>query len=147
MPKYVFDNSDILDDCCRELSRINSVTRKCKKPAGITGEYVDIWLIETEMEISNRAIDVSYYLCFKCTFPHSLPKVVLNKYDLTFKYIPHVEENNSMCLFEDNVTYSTDNPFGIIQECLNRANKIIKEGYENVNRSHFTEEIKAYWNN
>lgn len=147
MPKAVFDNSDILDDCFRKLSRVNSVTRNCKKTSEIAGAYVDIWLVETEVEISNRAIDVSYYLCFKYTFPYSLPKVILNKYDLPFKYIPHVEENNSMCLFEDNVTYSTDNPFGIIQECLERANKAIKDGYENVNKSHFAEEIKAYWSN
>lgn len=147
MPKAVFDNSDILDDCFRKLSRVNSVTRDYKKISGITGGYVDIWLVETEIEISNRAIDISYYLCFKYTFPHSLPKVILKKYDLPHKYIPHVEENNSMCLFEDNVIYSTDNHFGIIQECLCRANKVIKDGYENVNKSHFTEEIKAYWNN
>ena len=147
MPKAVFDNSDILEDCFRKLSRINNVTRNCKKTSGIAGTYVDIWLVETEVEISNRAIDVSYYLCFKYTFPYSLPKVILNRYDLPFKYIPHVEENNSMCLFEDNVIYSTDNPFGIIQECLERANKAIKDGYENANKSHFAEEIKAYWSN
>lgn len=147
MPKAVFDNSKILDDCFRKLSRVNSVTRNCKKKSDIVGSYVDIWLVETEVEISNRAIDVSYYLCFKYTFPYSLPKVILNRYDLPFKYIPHLEGNNSMCLFEDNVTYTTDKPFGIIQECLERANEAIKDGYENVNKSHFAEEIKAYWSN
>lgn len=147
MPNPIFDNSYILDDCFSKLSRVNRVTRGCKKPTGIVGRYVDIWLIETEVEIFNRAIDISFYLCFRYTFPHCLPKVILNKYDLPFRYIPHVEENNSMCLFEDNITYSTDDPYGIIQECLERANKAIKNGYEDVNRSHFIEEIKAYWNN
>lgn len=147
MPNSLFDNSETLNDCFIKLSKVNSVTRNCKKPIRVTEEYVDIWLVTTEVEIFNKAIDISYFLCFKDTFPHSLPRVVLNQYDLSFKYIPHLEENNSMCLFEDNITFSTENPYRIIQVCIDKANKTFKDGYEEVNKHHFLEEIKAYWSN
>ena len=147
MPNHAFDNHSVLLDCFEKLNKINKVTKNCTKPIGINGAFIDVWLVETEVEIFNKSIDVSYYVCFNSTFPHSLPKVVLNKYDLPFRYIPHVEENSSMCLFEDNVYYSTNDPFRIIQECLDRANKTIKDGYEDLNKHHFKEEIKAYWIN
>lgn len=145
MPETVFDNNYILDDCFERLCKVNIVKRKCKKPNDINGEYIDIWLVETEVEVFGKSTDISYYLCFKKSFPHSLPKVVLDKYNLPFKYMPHVEQNNIICLFEDNINYETDNPYELIRICIQKANKTIKEGYEEMNISHFYDEIMAYW--
>lgn len=147
MRNAIFDNSEILEDCFKKLNRVNSVTRGCKKPTNLTGDYIDVWLVETEVEILSKSTNISYYLCFKSTFPYSLPKFVLDKYELPIKYIPHVEENNSICLFDDNIAFSIDDPFELIKECLDRANRTISEGYQNLNTHHFTEEIKAYWSN
>lgn len=144
MPNNECDINAILDSCFAEFSKTNTVKR------GIVLEnkrdnIVDIWQIDTEVDILNLSRDISYYIHFKKSFPYSLPKLYLVSCDYELGYIPHLEESKSICLYEGQVSYNIDDPIQIIKTCIDKANKTIKDGAEGNNALDFAEEILAYW--
>ena len=144
MPNKIFDNSNIIDECYREHCKINRIQRDIKLP-NRGGNIVDVWQIDTEIELFNSVEDIRYYVFFSNTFPHSLPTLYFFSCSYNIGYIPHRESNDSICLFEKQISYDIDCPVDIIKKCIAKANKTIKDGVEGRNKSHFLDEITSYW--
>lgn len=108
-----------------------------------------VWEIQTELTFDNRNIDVVFYLNFPSDFPFTSPKIFINKesyHDL--KYIPHVNEDLSICIFDEglNLILPKNDFIGLIELIVSKAKKIIRDA-ENVEyrKNEFKREFKAYW--
>lgn len=132
----------ILDSCFKELSNIESISRINPQPG-----YIESWRIETEIPYHTFQKEADLILSFPSTFPVTPPKLLLGeKFYNETKYLPHVNEDRSICLFDEAFTFiDTERPFEIIHECLKKAKYILQQGLEKKNTNEFSEEIRAYW--
>lgn len=65
-----------------------------------------------------------------------------------FPFIPHVEEDGKLCLFDlDLVLIDSESGGlqGLLAECVKRAVKLIGDGLSRANEHDFIEEFEAYW--
>ncbi len=134
----------ILESAFTKLDKSESIIRDLKN---LKKGYVEKWIIETEVQINSFLIEVCFDLYFKESFPLSIPKIYVSEksYD-SLKYIPHLDCNRSICLFEEeSLILDQNDPVGVILFCLRQAKKIIQDGLEGNNKDDFKKEIKAYW--
>lgn len=62
------------------------------------------------------------------------------------KFIPHLETNGKICLFDKEGLLIEENLNGIIIESIERLNKVLYEGLNDINKIDFINEFDAYWN-
>jgi len=107
----------------------------------------DLWEIDTEALVNDHLFPITIYLYFSTCFPVEIPKVYLSTETYNkVRYIPHVDNKKLVCTFDNEVIrVNHDDPFGIINECINRAKKILCDGLHKVNFDDFISEFKAYW--
>lgn len=108
-----------------------------------------VWEIQTEITFNNKNIDVIFYLSFPNDFPFVTPKVFISKksyHDL--KYIPHINEDLSICIFDEglNLILPKNDYVSLIELMVSKAKKIIRDA-ENIEyrKKEFKREFKAYW--
>ncbi|WP_050699791.1 E2/UBC family protein [Dysgonomonas sp. BGC7] len=134
----------VLESAFTELSKSESIIRDFKD---LKKGYIEKWEFNTEIQVNSFLVEVSFYMYFKESFPLSIPKIYVTEDSYNkLKYIPHLDSDRSICIFEeDTLILDPDNPKGIILICLRRIKKIIQEGLEGSNSDDFRNEIKAYW--
>ncbi len=134
----------VLESAFAELSKSESIIRDFKD---LKKGYIEKWEFNTEIQVNSFLVEVSFYMYFKESFPLSIPKVYVTEDSYNkLKYIPHLDSDKSICIFEeDTLILDPDNPKGIILTCLRRIKTIIQEGLEGSNSDDFRNEIKAYW--
>ncbi len=138
---------EILDDIFTVLSKKETVYRNYENKGILVKEFIEIWKINTEVQVNEFLKEVSFYIGFDEFFPLSIPKIYLCQDDYNIiKYIPHVDNKCFVCTFNtDLLILDQKNPLGIVETCLRKAKKIIQEGIEGMNHSDFIDEIGAYW--
>lgn len=126
---------------CYSVSEIENIDKK---------KYSDSWYIKLEF-LNNGLIDeVNLELHFPLEFPYKVPKVFLIKSDYErIKYIPHLETDRSICLFQtESLSFPIDEPEIIVLESLSKARRILENGILNKNKDEvFEDEFLAYWEN
>lgn len=132
-----------------KLSKIDNVRivsfDECKR-LGFNPVF-DLWEIDTEVSVNDYLFPITIYLYFSTCFPAEIPKVYLSTETYNkVKYIPHVDNKKLVCTFDNEVIQvNQEDPFGIINECINRAKSILLDGLHKVNLDDFITEFKAYW--
>jgi len=132
-----------------KLSKIDNVRivnfDECKR-LGFNPVF-ELWEIDTEVSVNDNLFPITIYLYFSTCFPAEIPKVYLSTETYKkVKYIPHVDNKKLVCTFDNEVIQvNQEDPFGIINECINRAKKILLDGLHKVNLDDFITEFKAYW--
>lgn len=132
-----------------KLSKIDNVriisSDECKK-LGFDPVF-DLWEVVTEISVNEHLFPITIYLYFSTCFPAEIPKVYLSTETYNkVKYIPHVDNKKLVCTFDNEVIQVNQaDPFGIINECINRAKSILLAGLHKVNLADFITEFKAYW--
>ncbi|MDY0088754.1 MAG: E2/UBC family protein [Flavobacteriaceae bacterium] len=108
-----------------------------------------VWEIQTELTFNNKNIDVIFYLSFPNDFPFVTPKIFISKesyHDL--KYIPHVNEDLSICIFDEglNLILPKNDFVGFIELMVSKAKKVIRDAEDvEYKKNEFKREFKAYW--
>jgi len=131
------------------LSKIDNVRivsfDECKR-LGFNPVF-DLWEIVTEISVKEQIFPITIYIHFSTFFPVEIPKVYLSTETYNkVKYIPHVDNKKLVCTFDNEVIQvNQEDPFGIINECINRAKNILLDGLHKVNFDDFINEFKAYW--
>lgn len=128
------------------IDNVRIVNQDEIKKLGFNPRY-DLWELSTEISIYDKVFPITIYIYFSTFFPVELPKVYvsLDTFDKV-KYIPHVDNNRLVCTFDNElIRINPDEPFGIINECITRAKKILVDGLHKVNLDDFITEFKAYW--
>jgi len=108
-----------------------------------------VWEIQTELTFNNKNMDVFFYLSFPSDFPFVIPKIFISKESYNdLKYIPHVNEDLSICIFDDglNLIFDKNNFVSLIEFMIAKAKKTIRDT-ENLEyrKIEFKREFKAYW--
>jgi hypothetical protein len=139
--------TEILDEVYSELSRTETIDRNPINEKFPENKCKEIWKIETEIEVGKFQKEVSLLIAFEEFFPLSIPRIYLSKESFDkINHIPHIDKNHFICTFHtDSLILDTDNPVGIVTQCLRRAKQIIKDGLEGTNHNDFKDELSAYW--
>lgn len=134
---------EILNDCFTQLSKVEDV---CIHNYFVKEhkEYIQAWRLTTTISIRDAvAEDIIFILGFKNTFPYTLPDIYY--YDKRYDYFPHIDYNNrKLCLYNENIVFSTSNPYQLIRAIIKRAKQIIQNGTSE-HCDNFHDEIINYW--
>lgn len=132
-----------------QLSRIENVRAlnfdECKR-LGFDSKF-DVWEVNSEISIDEKYFPVIFHIHFSTHFPYEIPKIYLSPEIFEkIKFIPHLDNKRLVCTFDSEVIRTNPNdPFGIVNECLNRAKLILIEGINGNNDDDYLVEFKAYW--
>lgn len=139
--------TEILHEVYSELSLSETIDRKAIDNGLQKNDFKEIWKIETEVEVGSFHKGVSLLIAFDEFFPMTIPHIYLSKESFDeIGLIPHIDKNHFVCTFHtDSLILDADNPLGIVQTCLKKAKKVIKDGLEGTNHDDFKDELKAYW--
>ena len=97
-------------------------------------------------ELSTIGKLVSVYIGIPKEWELVLLDIYIRDYD-SFPFIPHVEANGKLCLFDlEGVLIDTD-LCGIINQCIDRAIEILSDGLNGSNSEDFINEFYSYWRN
>ncbi|MGO4904110.1 E2/UBC family protein [Flavobacterium sp. W20_MBD1_R3] len=108
-----------------------------------------VWEIKTEITLNDKCFDVKLFLSFPNDFPLVAPKIFISNesYEI-LKYIPHINEDLSICIFDEglNLILPKNNVVEFIELMISKAKKIIRESEDVVyKKEEFKREFKAYW--
>lgn len=108
------------------------------------------WRISTEIFISGQLKNLDLLIHFPVGFPFDLHKIFIDpEFYEEVKYIPHVEQNLSICLFDPALIPVVDfTKIGeLLEYSISRAKRIISDGVDHSEYriKEFEREIKAYW--
>lgn len=138
--------TEILNKVYSELSLSETINRNSVNELP-KGQFIEVWRIETEVEVGSFQKRISLLIAFEEFFPFTIPRIYLSKesYDI-ISPIPHIDKKRFVCTFHsDSLILDINNPSGIVQICLRKAKKIIKNGLEGTNHNDFKDELSAYW--
>jgi len=120
---------------------------KIKKTDLKLSQYIEVWSVSIEICRDDVFQEINFYVGFPLEFPLVLPKVYLQYIEREkLKYIPHVDSDGLVCLYDDeDVIVNWKHPGQIVKECLIKAQKILEDGLSKANILDFEEEFTAYW--
>jgi hypothetical protein len=127
---------------------VEKVSEEVKNRTGGT-TIREFWLVTIEVPMEDHIRDVILEVSLKPDFPLSLPVIKLSEADFEqTKYLPHVDSRRSICLYDqENIKLNTDDPAGVVNECINQAVRILSDGLNKDRVAEFNDEIIAYWEN
>lgn len=127
---------------------VEQISEKAKNSIG--GKTTKtFWRIIVEVPVEDQIRKLTLEIFLKYDFPLSLPQIKLAESDYQkTKYLPHVDDRRCICLFDRETTkQNTDDPAGIVNECVNQAVRILADGLNKDRVAAFNDEIIAYWEN
>lgn len=133
-----------------QLQATNSVTilDAAEKKKNELSKYPDVWSVQTEILMpGDETSQIKIFVCLPPDFPLILPRLYLDAADYKrIKYIPHIDVEKFICLFDDEtISLDTERSGDIIHSCLVQARKIIEAGLHKKNNDDFKDEFIAYW--
>ena len=66
--------------------------------------------------------------------------------DFTRPFLPHVETNNKLCLFDLEGTLIDQDFFGLLGQCIHKAITLLCDGLNEKNKIDLIHEFSSYWN-
>ena len=133
-------------DYVSTIDNVKILDYKQKESVGFKTD-LEIWEVATEISYENTIIPIVLHVAFTTQFPLEFPKIFLSPetFERT-KFIPHVDNNRLVCTYDSEIASTNpQEPAGIVVECLRKSKSIILDGLSGNNRSDFTDEFKAYW--
>jgi len=117
-----------------------------KKKIGLP-DFLDIWEVSTEiLDERNKIKKIKFHVLFFPDFPLSFPKIFLSKeYFDKFKYVPHLQVDRLICIFQNNSQPNVLLPEKVTEEAIRRAKNILEEGVRGNNHIEYEEEFESYW--
>ena len=108
-----------------------------------------VWEIDTVISYKGKSLSIVLYVNFSMIFPYSFPKFFIDKkiYN-TIKFIPHINKDYSICIFDDglNNSISIESINDILEYMIHQAKRIITSSEdEDYKKTEFKREFKAYW--
>lgn len=100
-------------------------------------------ILKCEIEVVN-GIRVSLMICIPDNWGENLIDIYIEKYQ-SFVFIPHVEKDGKICLFEKEGILIDKNLIGITVQSLFKAKDILNDGILKVNTEDFINEFESYW--
>ena len=88
--------------------------------------------------------DISLIVCIPPNWEQNLVDIYIENYK-SLKFIPHVECNGKICLFEREGILIDKNLLGITIQSIYRAEEILKDGSLENNLDDFINEFELYW--
>lgn len=141
------DAKNIGFEWLRTVEDISLLTDNEKKDYDVLRQ-LDGWSIKTELSgMDSEVVEVCFYVFLPPNYPLSFPIFCLSpkSYD-SLKYIPHVNSEKTVCIFNNNAEPNPDKPLEVLKEALYRAKRTIERGIRGEeNESAFSEEFYAYW--
>ena len=136
----------ILNECFKILSsteyleRVSvSVLPKCRQE-----KYLEVWRLTTEIDISDCAEDIIFYVAFLESFPYEIPDIYY--LDTKYDYLPHIGyEDRKLCLYDNGICYDIEQPELVIRACIKQAKNIIKSSATGIIPDDFINEIESHW--
>src|SRR5690554_1642566 len=113
-------------------------------------KYNQVISVETELSLNSGLKIIQLYIAFKEPYSVYLPKIYIDEksYD-ELKYIPHVNNDLSICIIEenDNFYFNVEEIPQIIIELISKAKEILRcVDDEELLINEFEREFQAYWN-
>lgn len=99
-------------------------------------------LVECDMALSTFTIPL--VIAIPKNWKRSLIDIYIQRKE-EFPFIPHIDIKGKICLFELEGILIDQNLYGIISQSLDRASKIIEEGFAGTNKEEFINEFDSYW--
>jgi hypothetical protein len=127
--------------------RVKPLDNYNKRKVGLP-DILDIWEIETEiLDKLDIVKNIRFHLVFLPDFPLSFPKIFLAEKDFNdIKYIPHLQVDKLICVFQNNSEPNVLRPEEVVEEALKRAKTVIEDGLNKKNEKDYSDEFEAYWN-
>lgn len=100
------------------------------------------WIFKFNIDINSDKIGI--VMAIPINWKKSLIHIYVEKYK-NIKYIPHMLERGRICLFDTEGVLIDTNLIGIINESIERINKILVDGINETNKIDFITEFDAYW--
>ena len=134
---------EIIQDCFDALSKEELIQIVDKISTSIEN-YIQCWIISTEIPTSSGVKDIDLHIGFTENFPYVLPDVYF--LDTTYDYFPHIGySDRKLCLWEDNVTYDDTDYISLTRECVKKAKRLIEASVNKENCNEFLDEIWNHW--
>lgn len=113
-------------------------------------KYNQVISVETELSLNSGLKIIQLYIAFKEPYSVYLPKIYIDEksYD-ELKYIPHVNNDLSICIIEenDNFYFNVEELPQITIELISKAKEILRcVDEEELIINEFEREFQAYWN-
>lgn len=110
-------------------------------------KYVDLkfngCIVEFNILIEKQKIGI--VMAIPISWQRDLVQIFIENYE-KFKFIPHVDKEGLVCLFDLEGILINPNFVGLINESIERLKKILIEGLEEANKLDFITEFDSYWN-
>jgi hypothetical protein len=106
------------------------------------------WELDTDLSLNGKYVDLKLFISFPKYFPIEIPKIFIDQktYDV-LKYIPHVNHDYSICIFDDGLSIQEPESVELFLDLMvARAKKVIRDAEDaDYCRTEFAREFKAYW--
>lgn len=99
-------------------------------------------IIECDLVVGENAIPI--VIAIPQNWQRILVDVYIKQY-MDFAFIPHVDVQGKICLFDMEGILIDQNLCGIILQSIRRAKEIIREGLAGTNKADFIDEFDSYW--
>ena len=99
-------------------------------------------IIECDLVVGENAIPIVIAI------PQNWQRILVDVYikqNMEFPFIPHVDVQGKICLFDTEGILIDPNLCGIILQSIRRAKEIIREGLAGTNKADFIDEFDSYW--
>lgn len=124
----LLDNIRVASVVCQNEKTYMSVTYRC--------------FISCELSVEGKMIPV--YVGIPDEWEQKLVDIYIEDYRL-FPYIPHVDTNGKLCLFELEGVLIDSDLCGLLNQCIGRAIMILTDGLNKSNEEDFIREFSSYW--
>lgn len=124
----LLDNIKVASVVCQNAKTYMNVTYDC--------------FISCELLLESKMIPV--YVGIPDEWEQKLVDIYIEDYR-RFPYIPHVDTNGKLCLFELEGVLIDDDLCGLLNQCIERAIMILTDGLNKSNEEDFIREFSSYW--
>ena len=95
---------------------------------------------------TENSLTIDLKIKFNEAFPFQLPDIIISNYD-DLPFIPHVERNGKICLFQkDACIWDYNSEHEIINELIGKAKKTFEKGISDHSANELISEFPSYWN-
>ena len=113
-------------------------------------KYEQVISLKTELSLQDGLKDIQLYIALQKPYSVHIPKIYIDEESYNqIKYLPHVNEDLSICIFDDNENFyfETDYLPQITLKLISQSKKILrKKDDDNYLKEEFEREFFAYWN-